>query len=178
MTDNQLKVLIRSTLLAMLERQGVTDLPVLAGFQPTGQGRARKGIYFFPVDNNRYGWQHRKDRYDVPTGDQIHTETQHTLSRFQVGAFAPGDPYDIEAPTAEDLTSLAAMLISSQPFIEALTRNSAGLHRITSIRCPFFENDQGQHEAAPSFDFTVSHKRIITLTTPSVDAVEHAIIRV
>jgi hypothetical protein len=177
-TDNQLKALIRATLLGLLARQGITDLPVLAGHQPTGQGRATRGLYFFPVDSSRYGWQHRKDRYDPASGQQRHSETQRMLAHFQLGGYARSDPHDTTAATAEDLTSLAAMLISSQPFIDTLSRHGAGLQRITAIRCPFFENDQGQQEAAPSFDFTVSHLRSITLITPSVDAIEHAITRV
>jgi hypothetical protein len=178
MTDNQLKALIRSTLLSLFERQGITDLPVLAGHQPAGQSPTARGLYFFLVENSRYGWQHRKDRYDRDSGQQCHSETQQMLSHFQLGGYAQFNPQDPAATTAEDLTSLAAMLISSQAFIEALTRHGAGLQRITVIRCPYFENDQGQQEAAPFFDFTVSHSRTITLSAPSVDAIEQAITRV
>lgn len=172
MTENQLAILIRSTLLQLLAGQGLADLPVLAGYQPTGQGRAQRGIYFFPVTDTRYGWQQRKDVFNPETGDQVHTESQIIESLFQVQGFAPSSPADLEAPTARDLTNLAAMLIASQPFVQALAKQGAGVQRITAVRSPFFKNDAGQFEASPSFDFTVSHKRSITQTTPSIDSIE------
>lgn len=172
MTDNALAILIRSTLLQLLASQGITDMRVLAAYQPTGQGREGRAIYFFPITDTRYGWQQRKDIYDDATGGQVHIETQLIESQFQVQGLAPTDPANIEAMTAKDITNLAAMLISSQPFIQALSAQGVGLQRITAIRSPFFVNDQGQFEASPSFDFTVSHKRSITQITPSIESVE------
>ncbi|UVE47609.1 hypothetical protein KS461_10080 [Pseudomonas chlororaphis] len=178
MTDNELKALIRKTLLDLLALQGVTDVPVLAGYQPTGQGRAPKGIYFFPVGEPQYGWQSRKSRFDVVTGNQVHTESQIALSQFQIGGYAQESPSNTEAPTAMDVTRLASMLIKSTPAIEALKKAGAGLQRITTIRTPYFENDHGRQEAAPSFDITISHQCTITLSTPSFKSVELAITRV
>jgi len=178
MTDNDLKELIRKTLLDLMALQGVVDVPVLAGNQPTGQGRSPKGIYFFPVGEPQHGWQYRKDKYNPATGGQTHTETQIVRSQFQVGGYAHEDPLDTTAPTALDITSQASMLIKSMPAVEAFKKAGAGLERVTAIRTPFFENDQGRQEAAPSFDITISHQRIITLTAPSFKSVELAITRV
>lgn len=178
MTENELKTLIRRTLLDGLRRQGRADIPVIDGHQPTGQGREARAIYFFALGEPRYGWQYRKHRFDPASGQQILTETQPVRSTFQVGGFIEANLLDPARLTALDLTHLAAMLLGSGPAISAFRRAGVGLERITGIRTPFFENDQGRNEAAPSFDITLSHKRIVTLTTPSVEAFEHAFTRV
>ncbi len=149
-----------------------------AVYQPTGQGREPKGIYFFPLSDPRYGWQHRKHRYDPATGDQVHTETQIVRTTFQVSGFAEANPLDSAAMTAGDITQLAAMLLVCLPAVEAFRRAGAGVERVTAVRTLFFENDRGQNEAAPSFDITLSHRHILTLRTPSVDGFEHAFTRV
>lgn len=92
--------------------------------------------------------------------------------------FAPADPANLSLPTAKDYTRLAKMLISSQPFIEALTAQQIGMQRITDIRNVPFVNDQGNFEYNPSFDFTVSYKQTIIQQTPSISSVEYRAVRV
>lgn len=178
MNDNALSVLIRQSLLPLLAAQGQSALPVIAAQQPTTQGREALGIYFFQIGDNRYGWQARYDEYDEDSGDQIHTEEQWHETTFQVMGFAPADPTDLSLPTAKDLTDLAAMLITSQAFVQALRAENVGLQRITQVRMPWFKNDQDNFEANPSFDFTVSHKRTIIQTTPSITTTEFLVTRV
>lgn len=178
MTENQLKALIRQNLLTGLQGQGINDVPVIDSYQPTGQGRDPKGIYFFKLTEPHYGWQHRKHLYDPATGDQVQTETQLVRTTFQIGGFADANPLDSTAMTAADITGLAAMLLICLPSVEAFRRAGVGLERVAAIRTLFFENDRGQHEAAPSFDITLSHKQILTLRTPSVDGFEHVLTRV
>lgn len=178
MTDNELGILIRVTLLDLLASQGIADIPVIVAFQPTTQGREARAIYLDALPSNRYGWQSRTDQYNPMTGDQIHTESQIYEQGFQVQGFTPADPTDLSLPTAKDLTELAAILIASQPFVQALTAESVGLQRITAIRNVPFVNDQGNFEYNPSFDFTVSHKRTIIQQTPSIESIEYRAVRV
>ncbi|MCQ9426681.1 hypothetical protein NRB16_24480 [Pseudomonas sp. LJDD11] len=178
MTENQLKALLRKTLLDGLLAQGINDVPVINGYQPTGQGREPKGLYFFPLAEPGYGWQYRKDRYDPASGEQIHSETQLVRSTFQIAGFAEANLQDASVLTAQDITGLAAMLLVSASAITALRRGGAGVERVTAIRTLFIENDQGRNEATPSFDITLTHKRTLTQRAPSIEAFEHAFTRV
>lgn len=167
MTDNQLAILIRAQLLAGLTRQGYSTLPVIAAYQPTTEGRVTEAtIYFFPLPDNRYGWQHRKRTVDIDAGTITTTEGQWIESGFQFYALAPQDPTNLTLPTAKDLVNLAAMICNSEPFIQGMRAGGAGVQRVTQIRNPFFVNDQGQFESSPSFDIIISHKRSISEVTP------------
>jgi hypothetical protein len=178
MTDNQLGILIRQTMIALLAQQGISDLPVIVAFQPTTQGRDERGLYINAMPSRRYGWQERADVYDEVSGDQIHTEGQWHEQTFQVQGFTPANINDLNELRAKDLTEISAMLIASQPFLQALTAENVGLQRITEVRNPFFVNDEGNFEANPSFDFTVTHKRTIIQTTPSITSTDFQAIRV
>lgn len=178
MTDNELGILIRGTLIPLLTQQGISDLPVIVAFQPTTQGRDERGLYINMVSSRRNGWQERRDIYDEESGDQTHIEGQWYETVFQVQGFTPANINDLNELRAKDLTEIAAMLIASQPFIQAMTAGGVGVQRITAIRNPYFVNDQGNFEANPSFDFTVTHKRTIIQTTPSITSTEFQAYRV
>ena len=167
MTDNQLAILLREQLLLGFIRQGYTTLPVIENYQPTTQGRVTEAaVYFHALPEQRYGWQHRKRKFNLEENKITTTESQWMLSRFQVYALAPQDPTDLTLPTAKDLCNLAAMICNSELFVDALIKAGAGVHRITQVRNPYFVNDQGQFEASPSFDVIISHKRSISDVTP------------
>lgn len=173
MTDNQVSILIRTQLLAGLARRGHTTVRVLASNQPRHQGRVDGPVvYFFPVSDHRYGWQHRKQVYDALAGDITVTETQYMESMYQVMALYPQDPSNINLPTAKDLVNDAAMTVNSLTFLEAMRSGGVGVQRVSDIRNPYFTNDRGQFEASPSFDFTVSYKRVIVDAANAVDAAE------
>lgn len=173
MTDKELLILIRAQLLAGLVRQGDTTTQVIASFQPRHQGRADgPALYIYKLMDHRYGWQHRTQVYDAIEGDITVTEKQYMETSFQVTALYPQDPAVTTGSTASDLASLAAMIVGSMTFCEAMKAQGVGIQRVMDVRNPFFENDRGQFEASPSFDFTVSHKRIIVDTAHAVDAAE------
>jgi len=173
MTDKELLILIRAQLLAGLGRQGDTTTEVIASHQPRSQGRVDgPALYVYKLMDHRYGWQHRKQEYDAESGDISVTEKQYMETSFQVTALYPQDPADTTGPTASDLASLAAMIVGSMTFGEAMKSQGAGVQRVMDILNPYFDNDRGQFEASPSFDFTVSHKRIMVDTAHAVDAAE------
>lgn len=179
MTDNQLEILLREQLLAGLARQGYATVPVVSSYQPTTEGRNTEAtVYFFPLQDQRYGWQGRKRVVDLISGAITTTETQLMESGFQIFALAPQDPEDLSLPTAKDLVNIAAMICNSETFITAIRRAGAGVQRITQIRSPYFVNDEGQFEASPSFDIIISHKRQIQEVTPVADDVTLSIHRV
>lgn len=179
MTDAELDILLRTQLLAGLSRQAMPLVEVVASNQPTTQGRTSTAtVYFSPLTDSRYGWQGRSRQYDQQAGTITTTESQIIQSSFQLFALAPQDPEDLSLPTAKDLLNLAAMICNSQPFVIGMRSGGAGIQRVTQIRSPYFVNDQGQFEASPSFDITISHKRQIQEVTPVAEDATLSIHRV
>lgn len=158
MTSEQLVINIRALLLAKLAEQGLPDVRVLEAYQPTSQGREGTAIYFFEVNDNRYGWQGR--RYTQPVDGEtvgVRTEGQQMQTLMQFEAFAEKD----FRLSAKDVLNVAAMVISSLGFIDDAQRLGIGVQRITDIRNPFFKNDKDRFEASPSFDVTFSYRRTV-----------------
>lgn len=179
MTDNQLTTLIRAQILAGLSRQGLSSVLVAGAYQPTTEGRTSEAtVYFFPLTDNRYGWQGKKSAYNNLTGVTTIAETQIIESTFQIYALAPQDPTNLNLPTAKDLVNTVAMICNSQAFVSAMSKGGAGVQRVTQVRSPFFVNDQGNFEQSPSFDITITHKRQILEATRTAEEVTHAIHRV
>lgn len=84
MKDKQMRVLIVNELTAGLSRAGI-NLPVIAGNQPTTQGREDEGLYFFQIADDAAGWQSRS--YDTSTLPLMPlTDTQIVETQFQVEA--------------------------------------------------------------------------------------------
>jgi len=168
MNEKALKILLVRELTAGLVRAGIT-LPVIAGNQPTTQGREDAGIYFFPIADAAAGWQIRN--YGTNTLPLMPmTDTQIVETTFQVEALVPDDPSDLAQVTALDALHVARMVIGSLPFVEALRADGVGVQRPTNVRTPYFTNDRDQFEMSPSFDFTVSHKRSIIQSINSIDS--------
>ena len=162
MNDKALQIAVRANILAGLSRHGLSDVSVVAANQPTNQGRVEgPTIYFFPLPESRYGWQHTKRKYDPATSEFKREERQWIESSFQVQCLSNDDPYSTTSMTAKDILNIVAMIIAGRDFIDEMRKLGVGLQRITAIRNPYFVNDHGEFEPAPSFDFTVSHLRAI-----------------
>lgn len=169
MNEKALRILIVRELTLGLQRAGIA-LPVIAGNQPTTQGREDAGIYFFPISDAAIGWQGRS--YATNTLPLMPmTDTQTVETAFQVEALVPDEPNDLNQVTALDALHVARMVIGSLPFVEAVRADGVGVQRATNVRIPYFTNDRDQFEMSPSFDFTVSHKRAIIQYVNSIDAI-------
>src|SRR5690606_33338730 len=86
MNQKALEAAIRTTLLACLPAGW--KLPVMAGNQPTGQGR-EDGVYFFRIGDGKRGWLSRKYQNDGP--DLLLTESQWAESDYQFSALVADD---------------------------------------------------------------------------------------
>ena len=176
MNDKQLRILIVTQLTAGLTRAGIT-LPVIAGNQPTTQGREDQGIYFFPISDAASGWQSRTySPNQLPTIPM--EDTQHVETAFQVEALVMDDPASLASLTALDVLHTARMVIASLPFVQAMQDAGAGVQRPSNVRTPYFTNDRDQFEMSPSFDFTVSHKRAIIQSVNSIGSGEFDLFRI
>lgn len=141
--------------------------------QPRTSGRPNKrALLLDQIHARRYGHVKREDLPDpdVPTR-MIHRETQIYETTIQVSSLAKPPPVtgvlDVNEPTAADLANQAAAVMQSDATIAALRALDIGVLRITDVRTPHFRNDRDQFEAAPNFDFVLTHKQITVTTTPA-----------
>lgn len=166
MNQKSLEATIREELLLSLPLGWI--LPVIAGNQPTGQGR-ENGIYFFRISDGKNGWQARKY-----TDQEEHlelTETQWTESQYQFQALVEDDILDDDQLLAADVLSIVRSTLSGIVMVEKLMRKGIGVQRPSDIVTPAFVNDQDQYDYNPNFTISFSHRREITQPVPYTDTV-------
>lgn len=111
-------------------------------------------------------------------GGQTFTETQQYASTFQLSALSTQDPANIESLTASDIANLAAYVLQNSMTIAALEAQGVGILRIPQVRNPYFTDDRQRYEASPSFDFTLTHKQIVTTVVPVINSKELQVLSV
>ncbi|WP_313064752.1 phage gateway protein [Achromobacter animicus] len=175
MKQKQLEATIRAALLQLLAEQGIS-LPVLAAFQPTKQGRVDDGIYFFPVDRGKRGWQSRK--YQDDGAALMATESQINEPMYQFQAFVEDDLDAPEQLLASDVLSVVRGVLQSMKFTQAMTAAGIGVQRATDIVTPAFVNERDNFDFNPNFTVIFTHHRNITQATAHIQHVAPGIHRI
>jgi E217 gateway protein gp29 len=101
-------------------------------------------------------------------GTYVYTETQQKASAFRAIALATQDPTNPNQLTASDIANLACYVLQSQTAIQTLEAQGVGILRIPEISNPYFVDDRERYEAAPAFDFQLTHKQIIVTGAPII----------
>lgn len=175
MKQKQLEATVRGALLMLLTEQSIT-LPVLAAFQPSKQGRVDDGIYFFPVNRGKRGWQSRKYQDD---GAALHaTESQINESMYQFQAFVEDDTRAPEQLLASDVLSIVRGVLQSMRFAQTMTAVGIGVQRATEIVTPAFVNERDNFDFNPNFTVIFTHQRSITQATAHIEQVASGIHRI
>lgn len=175
MKQKSLEAAIRGVLIPLLIEQDVS-LPVIGAFQPTKQGRVDDGIYFFPLNRGKRGWQSRR-YHDI--GDAlVATESQINESMYQFQAFVEDDPEDDAQLLASDVLAIVRGVIQSTKFVQFMTGIGIGVQRATEIVTPSFVNDRDQFEFNPNFTVIFTHHRSITQATAHIEQVVPGIHRI
>lgn len=173
MNDNQIIKVLRDVLITGLANNGQSDALVQQAYQPTQQGaNTSKSVYFFKVDNVRYGFGSREYSYGTFLSTLV--ESQLYITTFQIQAWVrqiPTEVVDYNLLTASDLVNLCARILVSQASLAVFNANDIGVLRITDVRNPFFIDDRGQFETSPSFDIQLTSKTDMTSTIPSTTEV-------
>jgi hypothetical protein len=173
MLDNELIKIFYPIIKDGLIDAGLTNVVVRQSYQPTQQGAEKQdAVYFFKIDDKRYGWVGMVDKWDFQSATMTHTEIQHYETTFQVNALSTQDPANENSLTASDLVNIVSQIMQSYKAQSQLASNDVGILRITNIRNPYFFNDRDNFEASPSFDFTLSHKQIRETTSPIIESAE------
>ena len=107
MNQKALEAAIRTTLLDCLPADWA--LPVIAGNQPTGQGR-EDGIYFFRIGDGKRGWLSRK--YRSQGDDLLLTESQWAETEYQFSALVADDINDDTQLLAGDVLDIVRSTLS------------------------------------------------------------------
>lgn len=138
-------------------------------YQPVQQGaNTPPTIYLFKVSDNRLGFPYRNNAWNAETETEVFQTIQQYETTFQANCWATQDPANTASLTASDLANYAAYIIQSDSTVTALEANGWGIYRVSQVRNPSFTDDRDRFEFAPSFDFTITHKQIITLTSPII----------
>ncbi|OWK42195.1 phage gateway protein [Fimbriiglobus ruber] len=179
MLDNALIALVISAILAGESAAGLPDTPVKQAFQPTAQGvNTQPTAYLYKLYDHRVGFVARSDVWDKAGGFMVHTETQQYTTTFQISALATQDPKTPTQYTASDILNLIASILQSGVTIATLEAQDVGILHIDEVRNPYFLDDHQRNEAAPSLDFTLTHKQVITTRSPAIGEYQFRIIEV
>ncbi|OWK42058.1 phage gateway protein [Fimbriiglobus ruber] len=173
MLDNQLISLVISTIIAQEAAAGIPGTPLAQAFQPTQQGvNTVPTVYLYKVGDKRYGFRGVTDIWNVQTSQMVHTETQQYETTLQFSALATQNPATPSQYTASDILNLVAYIVQSSATVAALEAQGVGVERVTDVRNPYFSDDRDRFEASPNFDVVLTHKQIITTTTPILQTTE------
>lgn len=176
MTDNQLIQLFLPIIQAGLIADGFTNVQAKQANQPTQQG-ANTGptVYFFKLNNKRYGFLGRWSKWDTITSKMVHTESQYYECTFQVSSLVRQSPYTPNQYTASDLVNEVASIMQSDNTRTILNNSGVGILRVTDVLNPYFVDDKDQFEASPSFDFTLTYQQSRVTTDPVIQSYDYVI---
>lgn len=146
-------------------------------YQPQAEGVAGIALPVVTLQkipgDKRYGFLERIDAPDPDEpGGMIHTETQIYESTFQATAIFKQTPDDVDGCTAADIANRAAQVVQSDWGRDQLRQAGIGVLRVTTIRNTWFVDGSDQHEASPSFDFTLTHKQVTVTKIGAVGPIE------
>jgi len=170
MTDNEFWVIMQGTLQAALDDSPLVPAPDLSeAFQPRQQGADENPIAFFhTISSKRYGWQKKKDVFNVGD-DDFDTEESYILERvIQVSAMVYEDPADLSKSTAYDIVDQIAGKLQTRIVRTSLLASNIGILRITDIRTPYGKDESDRNVLTPNFDFTVNYRQSVTYKTPAL----------
>lgn len=172
MLDNQLIIEIISLLnngFAALSSQVPTAPIVVQSYQPEQQGaNSPPALYLYKIGDNRLGSVGRNAVWNSNTSTEVLTELQQYETQFQISCWVTQNPVNTTALTASDYANFAAAIMQSSGTVTALEAMGVGIYRVGQVRNASVMDDRERFEFVPSFDFTLTHKQIITSTVPII----------
>lgn len=176
MLDNELIALVISTITAQELAAGIPGTPIAQAFQPTQQGpNTVRTAYLHKVGDHRRGTPDRHQEWDEDAEKIVRTTTQVYETTFQISALSTQIPNQTTQMTASDLLNLIAYILQSEDTIIALQNAGVGILNVSDIRNTPFIDDHARNEYQPSFDFTLTHKQVVTTEAPVLQSTEFAI---
>ena len=169
MNDNQVIAVLISVMRMGLDEIGLTDVQIRQNYQPRKVGVSSQPVlYFHKISAPRYGFPGRRDSYNSTNRNFDHSESIWRTPTFQVNGLSTQNPADINQLTASDIVEQTADVLQQSNTRTRLLAQKIGIFRITQIREDYFHDDRDRFEQSPSFDFTLSYRRVIDSTVQPV----------
>lgn len=149
--------------------QGRPDIGALQAEQPTAQGAATgPALYLTKLGDRPLG---SPERTTSPDPDNvlgvIRREAQVYLTTFQATGVFKQEAGDVAGFTASDVANLGRAILQMEATMDRLRAAGLGMLRPGDVRNPYFVNGEGNFEASPSFDFTLTHEQVTFSKTPA-----------
>lgn len=170
MNDAELFKLIKEVVNSQLGFAKIPGVTLDQAYQPVRQGVNVKppSAYIFKLFDKRDGSPAQEYLWDDVKNVETKTITQQMQTTFQITALNTPDPKNNTQYTASDIANLLAAILQTSETIEMLTKAGVGILNITDVRNPFFSDDHDRWEASPSFDFVLTHKQVLTGSSPTI----------
>lgn len=179
MLDNELFSLIINTIQSQEIIANIPNIFIKQAFQPINIGaNSQPTAYLYKIGDHRFGFPDKADNWDSVNQIMVHTETQNYETTFQISFLATQDPTTPNAYTASDYLNSIAYILQSDTTINGFNQQGVGVKRIENIRNIYFMNDKSRFQAAPSFDFVITHQQVVTSSTAIVNSTELDILTV
>lgn len=173
MLDNQLYQLILSTINPQLKNVGIPGVVIAQAYQPWRQGvDPQQAAYLYKLGDHRQGFPRNANVWDSNQQKEIYTQLQVYQTTFQMSTLAIQDPVNNNQLTASDIVNLLAAILQNSITVQTFINQGVGILDIKDIRNPYFIDDQNRYEAAPSFDFTLTHTQVLSTTVPFTTVVD------
>lgn len=151
---------------------------VIAAKEATTQGPETEciAVYFHEIHTRRYGWPQKKEEWNplLQVFEQVQSQQNETTYQFNV-VYLVTEPY---GTTAHELARMVADCMASDMFLDNMRVEDISILRITDVRNPSFQNDQGVWEQSPSFDATITYRDERRFTVPALTSTDAKIYRV
>lgn len=137
-------------------------------FQPTGQARHLTPTAYFTKlgGDTPNGSPTREDVWNPARQDFDHGHLQRFTSTIRVQGFAMRDDPDAEL-TSADVAARASMALQSDFAREKLRAIGAAPLRIQQLPAVAVQDERDAWEEVATFDFLISHSRLMLLATPA-----------
>jgi hypothetical protein len=177
MTDLELLALVQNQLSAAQVAAGYNYVIIKAA-QPTQQGTpSASSITFKKKWDIAYGFPQTSESFDSVNNIFTEITTQYVESYFEIGAFINEIPGEY-SPTGSDVIGMLQLYLSSAANLRILSANSAGMLRIRELTNLYYDNDKSQYQALPTFEWVITHQKVINNTAPFTSTVTGTIMDV
>lgn len=172
-TWTEIATALRTALLPRVA--GLAD--IVQGYQPETQGSPNgPHLILTEVSSVDYGWVHRREVWDPDAGTYAHIETQQRETVVQVNASVPDLAVGDRTPS--EWLALTRAHLRSDPVLAELRAAGLSILRPRDVRALPVQLDNDRWQVSASFDVTVRHSDILTLSTPAATSVDLIIQRV
>lgn len=179
MYDNQLFKLILSTINPQLAAAGIPGITIAQAYQPDRQGVDRQpAAYLYKLHDYRQGFPYNDYVFNLDTQQEVYATLQVYQTTFQMSTLAVQDPSNTTQYTASDVANILAAILQNDLTIQTFIARNVGILDIKEVRNPYFLDDRDRYEAAPNFDFTLTHDQAFSTTVPFTSIVNFNLINV